>query len=209
LHLLLEFKSFFVVSFFLFYLRASQSENRSNLLFSGLTLGLAFLTKGTAYIYCASIATIIFASVFFNRSSPKKKINFFSQSLIILFIAFSINSVQYGRNYELFGSLIATGDDSLINQNLTPKIMAANVVRNYVIHLGTLFEEETNWVSGATAKLLGNELNNSNSSFLEIHFGITYSNHEDDSGNFILILLMTICLLLVLIPIQDGIDAVM
>ena len=190
--------SFFALNFFLFYLRTSQSENRSDLIFGGLVLGLGFLTKGTAYIYCAPIAIIIFVSVIFSRSRQKSKMNFFVQSLLILFVAVSINFIQYTRNYQLFGSPIATGDDSLGNQNLTPKMIAANVVRNYVNHLGTPFETSTNWVADGTANLLGNELNNPDSSFLETLFKIQYSNHEDDAGNFVHILLLTICMLFVL-----------
>lgn len=190
--------SFFVLGFFLFYLRASQTGNRSDWLFSGLILGLAFLTKGTAYVYCASIATVIFASVIFSRLSPKKKLNFFSRSLIILLIGVSINSFQYARNYQLFGSPIATGDESYSNQHLTPKMIAANVIRNYATHLGMVFEEPSNWVYDATESLVGNELNNPDSSFLEIKFGVRYSDHEDSAGNFTHILLLTICLLLAL-----------
>ena len=190
--------SFFATGFFLFYLRTSESGKRRDLVFSGLTLGLAFLTKGTAYIYCASIAVVIFASVIFSRLPQKKILNFFTQSLLILIFAVSINSIQYLRNYQLFGSPIATGDDSVVNQNLTPQLMAANVVRNYVIHLGTLFEEPSNRLSNATAYLLGNELNNPDSSYLEIPFNIQYSDHEDNAGNFTQALLLTICLFLVL-----------
>ncbi len=190
--------SFFALNFFLFYLRASESGKRNDLLFSGLTLGLAFLTKGTAYIYCASIAVVIFSSVFFSRISQKKFSNFFSQSLLILLLAVSVNSIQYTRNYQLFGSPIGTGDDSVVNQNLTPKLIAANAVRNYTIHLGTPFEDSSKRLSNATAYLLGNELNNPDSSYLEIPFNIQYSDHEDDAGNFTHILLLTICLFLVL-----------
>ena len=190
--------SFFALSFFLFYLRASESGKRNDLLFSGLTLGLAFLTKGTAYIYCASIAVVIFSSVFFSRISQKKFFNFFSQSLLILLLAVSVNFIQYTRNYQLFGSPIATGDDSLVNQKLTLKMMAANVVRNYTIHLGTPFEDSSKRLNEATASLLGNELNNPDSSFLEIPFRIGYTDDEADAGNFIQILLLTICLILVL-----------
>ena len=190
--------SFFALSFFLFYLRTSESGNRRDLIFSGLTLGLAFLTKGTAYIYCASMAIVIFASIFFSRMPPKKTLSFFTQSLLILLFAISINSIHYTRSYQLFGSPIATGDDSIVNQHLTPKMMAANVVRNYVIHLGTPFEEVTKQISDATANILGNELNNPNSNFLEIPFRIGYSDDEVDAGNFIQILLLTICLFLVL-----------
>lgn len=188
--------SFLVLCFFLFYLRASQSSSTGDLLFSAVALGLAFLAKGTAYIYCASIGIVIFASVFFSRARSGKKLSFFKQSLVVVIIAVSLNSIQYIRNYQLFGSPIATGDESYSNQNPTPKMMAANVVRNYAVHLGMVLEEPSNWVYDATAVLVGDELNNPDSSFLEINFAVRYSDHEDSTGNFIHILLLTICLLL-------------
>lgn len=145
------------------------------------------------------MAIIIFASVFFSRLPQKKKLFFFAQSLFVLIIAVSINSVQYTRNYQLFGSPVTTGNDfEIVNQNLMPKMIAANVVRNYVIHLATIFEESNDSITDATIKLLGDEANNPNLNFLNISFRIQYSDHEDDAGNFIHILLSTICLFLVL-----------
>lgn len=189
--------SFFALNFFLFYLRASETGRRSDLLFGGLTLGLAFLAKGTAYIYCAPMAIVIFASVFFSRLPQKKKLFFFAQSLLILIIAVSINSIQYTRNCQLFGSPVTTGNDfEIVNQNLMPKMVAASVVRNYVIHLATVFEESNKWIADKTTKLLGDEANNPNSNFLNIPFRIRYSGDEDEAGNFFLILLLTVCLLL-------------
>jgi hypothetical protein len=143
------------------------------------------------------MAIVIFTSVFFSRLPQKKKLFFFAQSLLVLIIAVSINSVQYTRNYQLFGSPITTANDfEIVNRDLTPKMVASNVVRNYVIHLATVFEEPNDWITDATIKLLGDEANNPNSNFLNIPFRIRYSEDEDEAGNFFQILLLTTCLLL-------------
>ncbi len=189
--------SFFALNFFLFYLRLSESAGRNDLIFCGLTLGFAFLTKGTAYIYCGSIAVIIFASVFFNRPPKQNLSRFFAQSLLILLLAVSINSIHYTRTYQLFGSPLATGEESLVNQHITPKMIAANVVRNYLIHLGTPSEEMLIQINSAAAYLLGNELNNPNSNLLDIPFRVSYSDDEVDAGNFFQIILLTISLFLI------------
>jgi hypothetical protein len=131
--------AFLTLGFFLFYLKASQTESGKfdKLLFGGLTAGLAVLAKGTAYIYCGAFGAVIFAGVIFSRLPRSKKTAFFAQSLLILLLAVSINSIQLTRNYRLFGSPISTGSDSVSNKKITPQSAVTGVVKNYVIHLGT------------------------------------------------------------------------
>lgn len=199
--------SFFTLGFFLFYLRLSRSENKSyaELIFCALSLGLAFLTKGTAYMYCAVIGIAVFAFAFFSRLPRRKKSAFFLQSLLIVFIAISLNSIQYARNYSLFGSPVATGDESYVNKNLKLNSISAGIIKNYTIHLGTEFEGLQKVITEQTANLPGVEINNHEDNFLNSEFRIAYSSHEDDAGNFTHIILITISLFL-LLPFGKKLD---
>lgn len=193
--------TFFTLSFFLLYLRLSQSEKKSvdQIIFCALALGLAFLTKGTAYIYCAVIGIGIFVSALSGRLPRQKKTQFLLQSVLIVFAAIAINTIQYARNYDLFGSPLATGDESYVNKNLTPSLASAGIVKNYALHLGTAIDDLNSFVRERTFNLLGNEANNNEANFMGASFAMVYSNHEDDAGNFILIILITIAILSLII----------
>jgi hypothetical protein len=199
--------TFFALNFFLFYLRASQSADAryGEIFFCALTAGLALLTKGTAYIYCAAIGAVIFGYAFFGPLPRARKAGFFANSLVILLIALSLNSIQYTRNYRLFGAPITTGDESYGVKNITPRTAAAGIVKNYAIHLGAFVDSSPAWIERQAQNLFGDALDNPDTNFLEMKFGVEYSDHEDKAGNFILIIVLTICLLL-LIKYKNRLD---
>ena len=130
--------SVFVLSFFYYWLRAVKTNNWSDFIWLGVSLGLAVLAKGTAYFYCFPIG-LIFSGLHFFSLNPSKRKRFVKQLTVVLVLAAAFNFAHFVRNYSLFGSPVSTGE-SKCPINLTPKMFLANLVRNYSVHLGTKSE---------------------------------------------------------------------
>ncbi len=190
--------SLFILAFFYFWIRAVKSNLWTDFFWVSLALALALLTKGTAYIYCFPIGAF-FVVVHFLTLEKRVRWRFIKQIGFILIIAIALNFGQYARNYKLFGAPITSGSDEVRNKNLTAKMVFSNLARNYAINLGTYSESLRLTVEGTINSTFGEELRNPDSTWLENEFRITYSLHEDKTGNFYHILLITVALFFVLL----------
>jgi 4-amino-4-deoxy-L-arabinose transferase-like glycosyltransferase len=190
--------SLFILAFFYFWIRAVKSNSWTDFCWVGLALALALLTKGTAYIYCFPIGAF-FVVVHFLTLEKKMRWRFIKQVAVVLVMAIALNAGQYTRNYNLFGAPVTSGNDEVRNKNLTAKMVFSNLVRNYAINLGTKSAGLKNLLEGVMTATFGDELKNPDSTWLENEFRITYSTHEDSTGNFIHILLITLVLPVILL----------
>ena len=185
----------FVVAFFYFWTRAAESGSWTDSGWTGISLALAILTKGTAYIFCLPVGLFFVLWQFFALKNSARR-RFVLQWAFVLLIAFAFNAAQYARNYKLFGSPVSTANEEVRNKNLTPPMLFSNIARNYAIHLGTYSETLRTTLEGAMKTAFGDELKNPDSTWLNNEFGINYSTHEDLTGNFVHILLITVALIL-------------
>lgn len=188
--------SVFVVSFFYFWLRAIKSNSWIDFIWIGISLGLAISAKGTAYLFCFPIGLAFVSLHFFALKTSPKRIRFIQQVMAVLIIALAFNFTHYARNYSLFGSPVATGEDSLSNQNMTAKMLLANLARNYAIHLGTKSKFFNNSIENTLTNIFGDELSNPDSTWLNNKFEVFFSTHEDSANNPLHILLITLSLLI-------------
>ena len=62
--------SAFVMTFALFLLRLRREPRPSDWCFAALALGLALLTKGTAYVYCAAVGIVLAAPILAQNRRP-------------------------------------------------------------------------------------------------------------------------------------------
>lgn len=182
--------SLFVLSFFHFFLKAGKSLDGMDFGFAGLSLGAAILSKGTAYIFCFPIGILIFGGIFSYRSAGKK-LKFAGLTLAVLMLAFSINAGHYSRNYRLFGSVVSSGEDQVANSNISLPLIGSTIARNYLVHFGTNSMPINESINAFAGELLGSELNNPDSTYLERPFAVIYSEQEDSAGNLLHILLLT------------------
>ncbi len=189
--------SIFVVSFFYYWLRAIKTNSWSDFALVGISLGLAILSKGTAYLFCFPIGLSFVGLHFWSLKNSSLRLNFLKKVVLVLLIALSLNFAHYARNYSLFGSPISTGEEKLSNQNLSVKMLFANLTRNYAIHLGTSSENYNEFIENKLSNIFGDELNNPDSTWLDNKFGVSYSTNEDLAGNFLHILLLSLSLLLI------------
>ncbi|MCE1254418.1 MAG: hypothetical protein LWX83_12830 [Anaerolineae bacterium] len=106
-------------------------ENPRNLFYQvgcGLALGLAVLTKATAYVYalpfCIWIAFVLF-----------KKLSFSAIKVggLIALLAVSISLGHYCRNYQLYQSPLGP-QSRYENEIHSPQAMLSNIIRNLGLH---------------------------------------------------------------------------
>jgi Dolichyl-phosphate-mannose-protein mannosyltransferase len=159
----------------------------------GAALGLALLTKGTAYLFAAPFLAV-FVWMGRNRSLIRKV----GQTLVIVLCALAVNDAQYLRNVILFGSPLGPvrqGEYSYPNKELSLRILASNVVRNIGVHLGTPFPGVNAALQRsieATHRIIGIAPDDPRSTWPGARLEITAPvAHEDLAGNGLhLVLLM-------------------
>jgi Dolichyl-phosphate-mannose-protein mannosyltransferase len=96
----------------------------------GGSLGLALLTKGTAYIY--ALPFCVWLAIALSKQKPNKlsKHVFTIASLVLL-----LNISQAMRNLNLFGSPIAMGEEKYTNDFFSISVFLSNIIRNISLHL--------------------------------------------------------------------------
>ena len=128
--------SFWLVCFVYFAMLLRKRANFHYAFGTGAALGLAILTKATAYIFTFPfLAWLGLSSI---RHFNVKRILFIALALVI---AFSINFGHYARNFDLYGSPLGPGKEGAnyvyANEVFTFSAVASNLIRNIGLHLGT------------------------------------------------------------------------
>jgi hypothetical protein len=105
-------------------------------LVAGGSLGLALLTKATAYVFAAPLVALLLLA---DRRRPIA--TRLGQAALIGLAAIALNAPQYARNLGVFGSPLGPGTEGsgyhYVNDAVSPAILASNVVRNVGLHAGT------------------------------------------------------------------------
>lgn len=191
------FASVFVLAFFYFFIAAVESNAWSDFGWTGTALGLAILAKGTAYVYCFPIGLFFVVVHFLSLDNKPARVRFLKQVGVVLLIAAAFNAGHYARNTKLFGSPISTAGEPLRNQNLTAKMVLANVTRNFALHLATNSHALNATFETSIRRVFGDELRNRDSTWGENQFFVVYSTHEDMAGNFVHVWLIALALIFV------------
>jgi dolichyl-phosphate-mannose-protein mannosyltransferase len=133
---------FWVVACVYCLLRCRAAPNWMSALFATAAIGLAVMTKGTAY----ALLPALLAAVFWIWSADRRKrlLAWIPAAAIVLLM---LNGPLYVRNIRLSGSPLGfaspDGDADTLGQRhfanavFKPQDIAANVLRNAVLHLGT------------------------------------------------------------------------
>jgi hypothetical protein len=197
--------TFWLVCFAYYVLLLLQEwQNRlslwSPLILAGTSLGLAFLTKPTAYIL--AFPFLIWLSVALTRKLGGRSLQIM---LAIASIAVVINLGHYIRNFELFGSPL--GPPSHISGLTIGTVMtqgefrpvlssfASSLIRNTALEMATTSYYGNRMVEVVVEKVeIALRVNGGNGRFsLQPMNAVARPNHEDFAGNPIHLLLIGFC----------------
>lgn len=165
---------------------------------AGASLGLALLTKGSAFIYAAPLAAWI-AFLMFKRLKTRA----LGYGILIAVVALVINLGHFGRNMALFGKpvYVGPGQERVTNEAPTPAALASNIVRNISLQLGTPFGTVNAGIDRAVRRVhgaIGISVDDPRTTTWG-KFGIRrMSTYEDDAGNPIHLALIAVSFMVIL-----------
>lgn len=101
---------------------------------TGAALGLALLSKATAYLFAAPFV-LWFAVVTLRRNARRAVV----MGALIAAVALAVNGGHYARNLGWFGSPLGSGNEfsQSVNERFGLDITVSNMLRNASMHLGT------------------------------------------------------------------------
>lgn len=180
-------------------LMVTGSMGWSPVLGAGVSLGLAILTKATAYLFAFPFLLWLVLS----RLKTARWESWRSPFVMVL-LAFSINVGHYGRNLDLYGSVMGPRQERkmYVNDLYAVSTVISNIVRNLGLHLGTPFAQVNAVIERGIRVLhtpLGLDVSDPRTTWggKEFHIPIM-SNHEDKAGNpiHLALIIMSVCLAL-------------
>jgi hypothetical protein len=196
--------SVFLMSFALYMLRLREQISAENLLFAGISLGLALLTKGTAYIFGATLGLSLAVPLLIDRKQHFAMVlKALAALILVVIIALSLNTGHIGRNFKLYGGLLPTEAADYRNQETSVATLASNILRNGALHLGTPNEQINLYEFNIISSLLGEKLSDPKTT-LHGDFYIPYDLHEDTAGNLIHMLILIFGVLILSVHWRQG-----
>ncbi len=168
----------------------------------GGALGLATLSKATAYLFAAPF-------LFWGAAVWLPRVRMAWRGLLLAAgVAMLLNAAYWRRNLEISASPLGPGAEEgmrYANGRFTVGVLASNMVRNAALHFGTPSERVNRTLEGGVRVLhgvAGLNANDSASSWMEGPFYIPpYSTHEDSAGNPLHLLLVAVAFgVLVVVP---------
>ncbi len=170
--------------------------SRSDVLLLGGSVGLAVLTKGTAYFFLPPLAVW-----FLLAGAGRMRWRVFGAVVTVCVIAGAINLGHGLRNYRLYGTPVPEGQGRhqagqtprpVVNAAFGPSVLLSNVVRSTALHLGTS-RRASRWTEGAIRHALtavGLDPDDPRTTFEGTHFRVPPERfHEDTTGNLAHLLL--------------------
>ena len=174
--------AFFLLSSILFFIRYFKEATLKNALCIGVSMGLAILTKGTAFVYLIPI--ILFSGTYLTYLLLKKHLPFLkvgAQMSFVTLLTISVGYNHYNRNYKLSGDIFGASDDHYFNKNITLKSTGLGLLKKIGNHLSTpLSSSITNQVVEKAHLITKIPINDENYSYKGIHFKLNQWNHNED-----------------------------
>jgi hypothetical protein len=136
--------TFWLLCFVYGLLRLREQVTWRATLATGAGLGLALLTKMTAYFYAFPFVLWFAVELFRSREAFRRRL---VPALVISVLALAPSTGHYVRNLHLYGTPTGPGGEvnvyregdaySYANEVFTPAALVSNVLRNAALHLGT------------------------------------------------------------------------
>ena len=189
--------AFWLVAFAYYLHRTRQQAHVADVLYVGAALGLAWLTKATAYPFSLAIALAWALSGGWSINVPWIK-----GGLIVALVSVGLNAGHLARTYSLYGSPFGPAAEfsdptfKYTNDGVTVSGLISNISRNLALHMATPSETVNAALeSGVVAviRAVGDDPNNPRTTWPFTTFAISaMSRHEALAGNLAhLILILT------------------
>lgn len=196
--------AFFIATAFLFAIKNINQPHLKNYVFTGLSAGLALLTKGTAYIYLPPILLLLFITAVI-QIVKCKKYNGLWHLVIAAMLAISLNSGHFSRNYQLthnFLGIDKTESNSYANQKMNGGYLLSSLIKNAGMHTAIMFVKPTanfsNQVIHKLHQITGININDTSTNYKGIPYStITPVTSEDSAPNPFHLILITASILVI------------
>ena len=137
--------AFGLVCFAYFALRAFNHSSPVDIIGIGLSLGLAILSKSTAFFFAAPFVILIMLWVCFSKERNRIWLWVVTGLLVL-----AINSGEYIRDYSLYkiplGPLVASQEYGYNNEIITPASITSNIIRNIALQVSTPSDRANNYL---------------------------------------------------------------
>jgi 4-amino-4-deoxy-L-arabinose transferase-like glycosyltransferase len=168
-------------------------------LWTGAALGLALLSKATAYLFAAPFV-LWFAVVTLRRNARRAML----AAGVIAAVTLAINTGHYARNIAWFGSPLGSGNEfaQSVNERFGLDITVSNMLRNASMHLGTSpeYSEKVKEAVIALHALLGLDPEDPAATWDRLKYVVwPMSPYENTTGNLVHFLLGVTAFLLTLV----------
>lgn len=184
-------ESFFVLTAYYFTLKSIKGTAFNDYFFLGMAVGLALLTKSTAYIYLFPIL-LVFAIRVLNRFFKTRNLKYIWYPIMVILIGLAINYRQYQRNYNLDKNILGAPASEVgiyTNTRMNPLLLLSNVIKNAGLQMSMMGITAPAIISDtiihklhATAGLdINSPDNNFGHSIYQVPTG--GANHEDGAPN--------------------------
>ncbi|MEI6148911.1 MAG: glycosyltransferase family 39 protein [bacterium] len=184
----------FCLAFAFFLGRLTREATPRHAVYAGLSLGLALLSKGTAYLYVGAIGLAL-GVPYLVRARHRSRSAVAGDITWIVLLVFVLNIGHWSRSYDLYRQPLASGTESYANDRLSLPAVWANLVRNTALHLGVPAPAVNQGTTTAIRRLLGGQADNPETTWPGTRFGVGFSTHEDTAGNGLHLLLIVMALL--------------
>ena len=178
--------SFWLLAFALFALQYLRKPTVGRMSLCGLALGFALLTKGTAYVFSAPLATMLLLYGIIYAKGARPRVKLASAAVVILAIALILNSGHWARNWHLSGNPLYTGHQNYRNEKLNISVLWSNLIRNSALHWGVPSERINTITLDIVHGILGALIDIPEATWRGNRtLEVTFSKHEDYAGNFL------------------------
>ena len=197
--------AFFISSFMLFSLRASDRISGEDVVYAGLSLGLAVLTKGTSQIFCLPIAVMAAVRICMrNKKSIRSFVNAARSIIITACLAAILCAGHFIRTWQHYGNLFPAESSQYQVSGKNLSTLVSNSLRNLTLHTASPFPLFNWYQFRLIDRMLGESAQSEVSTWSSTTFAVQYYIHENFSGNIFHLLLIVPSVLMALLLFKSG-----
>ena len=189
--------SFYLLGSALYLLRYYRERRVQHILWAGLALGFAWLTKGTAYLLSAPLLLTWGVLEVVRLVQSRHRTGAFIRAaftltvpaLLLVVIGVGLNMGHYARNMSVYDHPLTDTQiqNDYVNQTHSGAVMVSNVSRNLALHAGF---PGFHWVAQHGVELLHRwlqiDVQDKATTYLNSSFDLPIlSNNEDNASNFL------------------------